>query len=324
VSTATPVPETRDLDGDDAWRTLRSCRKGELFKDAFIRLRVADGFSHARSLAYAAALVFVQAIIAIVGLASASGRGGFSSFVVRTLKAAVPGPGGDLLTQTVVQAHHAGVSHRYAGLAFGLLGTLVTGSTLLGQLERGLNRIYGVEQDRPTVQKYSLALLLTLTSGVLVIVSFALIAFGHTIGDSIHNAAVNHIWGDMRWPGAIVLAAVAMTLLFRWSPRRRQPALSWLAFGSVVATFLWLVVTAGLGVFFSASKSFGQTYGPLAGIVALLLWSLLSAVAVLYGGAVTAQLEAVRAGVREPQDQEKVDHSAPEGDERHRPAPARS
>jgi uncharacterized BrkB/YihY/UPF0761 family membrane protein len=70
-------------------------------------------------------------------------------------------------------------------------------------------------------------------------------------------------------------------------------------------------VTAVLGAFFALSKSFGQTYGPLAGVVALLLWSLFSSVAVLYGGAVAAQLEAVRAGVRAPQDQQKVEHSEP-------------
>jgi uncharacterized BrkB/YihY/UPF0761 family membrane protein len=46
-------------------------------------------------------------------------------------------------------------------------------------------------------------------------------------------------------------------------------------------------------------------------MVALLLWSLFSAIAVLFGGAVAAQLEAVRAGVREPQDQAKVEHSEP-------------
>jgi YihY family inner membrane protein len=189
---------------------------------------------------------------------------------------------------------------------------LVTGSTLLGQLERGLNRIYGVEQDRPTLQKYGLALALAVTSGVLVVAAFALLAFGQSIGDSIHNSTVNRAWGILRWPVAVVLATLAMTLLYKWSPRRRQPALSWLAFGSIVAAFLWLVATAGLGAFFSLSQSFGQTYGPLAGIVALLLWSLLSAIAVLYGGAVAAQLEAVRAGVREPQDQEKVEHSEPE------------
>jgi len=316
LSTATPVPETWNLGGDDAWRVLRATGRRRLLADAFMRLRVADGFSHARSLAYATSLVFVQAIIAVVGLASAAGNGGFSRVIVRTFTAVVPGPGGQLLTQAVTQAHRAGASHRYVGLIVGLVGTLVTGSTLLGQLERGLNRIYGVEQDRPTVQKYGLALTLTVTSGVLVIAAFALLALGQTIGDSIDNAALNRAWEIFRWPLAVVLATLAMTVLFRWSPRRRQPALSWLAFGAIIAAGLWLVVTAGLGLFFALSKSFGETYGPLAGVVALLLWSLLSAVAVLYGGAVTAQLEAVRDGVRKPQDQEKVEHSEPTSERR--------
>jgi uncharacterized BrkB/YihY/UPF0761 family membrane protein len=55
-------------------------------------------------------------------------------------------------------------------------------------------------------------------------------------------------------------------------------------------------------------------------MVALLLWSLLSAVAVLYGGAVGAQLEADRAGRQKPQDREKVEHAEPDGDSQRRPA----
>ncbi len=55
-------------------------------------------------------------------------------------------------------------------------------------------------------------------------------------------------------------------------------------------------------LFFSVSTSFGETYGPLAGIVALLLWALLSSVGLFFGAAVAAQLEAVRAGARAPQD----------------------
>jgi YihY family inner membrane protein len=324
LSTATPVPETWNLDGDDAWRVLRATGRRRLLADAFVRLRVADGFSHARSLAYATSLVFVQAIIAVVGLAGAAGNNGFSRVIVRTFTAAVPGPGGQLLTQAVTQAHRAGASHRYVGLIVGLAGTLITGSTLLGQLERGLNRIYGVEQDRPTLQKYGLALALTVTSGVLVVAAFALLALGQTIGDSIDNRALNRAWGISRWPVGVVLATLAMTVLFRWSPRRRQPALSWLAFGAIVAAGAWLIVTAALGVFFALSQSFGQTYGPLAGIVALLLWSLLSAVAVLYGGAVTAQLEAVRDGVRKPQDREKVEYSEPASERRSEAAPVGS
>jgi YihY family inner membrane protein len=320
VSTATPVPETWELTGDDARELLRSSGRRRILRDAFVRLRVADGFSHARSLAYATSLVFVQAIIALIGLAVALQNGSFSRVVVRTLQAAVPGPGGELLTDAVVQAHRAGIAHRYAGLVFGLVGALITGSTLFGQLERGLNRIYGVEQDRPTAHKYGLALGLAVTVGTLGLAAFAGLAFGQTIGTSLNNDTANRVWEVVRWPAAIVLTMLAITLLFRWAPRRRQPSLSWLAFGAAVATLGWLVVTAGFAVFFAASRSFGQTYGPLAGIVALLLWSLCSSVAVLFGGAVAAQLEAVRAGIRAPQDREKVEHSEPEAPP---PEPAR-
>ena len=59
-------------------------------------------------------------------------------------------------------------------------------------------------------------------------------------------------------------------------------------------------MTLVLGAFFSLSTSFGETYGALAGMVALLLWTLLSAIAIFYGAAVAAQLEAVRAGAESP------------------------
>ena len=123
------------------------------------------------------------------------------------------------------------------------------------------------------------------------------------------------VWAVVRWPLALVLMMAAMALLFRWSPRRHQPAWSWLAFGASVSVLLWSLVTLGLGLFFRASTSFGDTYGPLAGIVALLLWALLSAIALLFGGAVAAQLEAVRAGAPKPQDAEKVEHSEPDSAE---------
>jgi YihY family inner membrane protein len=314
VSTASSVPETWELTGDDARNTLHSCGRGQLVRDAFMRLRVADGFSHARSLAYTTSLVLVQAIIGVVGLASALGSRGTSSIIVRTLKAAVPGPGGALLTDAVTQAHDAGAAHRYLGLTFGLVGSIVTGATTMGQLERGFNRIYGIEQDRPSLRKYGLAALLAVTAGALGCVAFAALALGNSIGDSIDNEAANAVWAIARWPVALVLVTTAITLLLRYSPRRHQPSLSWLAFGAGVSALLWIACTLGLGLFFTASATFGKTYGPLAGVVALLIWALLSSISLLYGAAIAAQLEAVRAGVTDPQDDAKVEHSEPDAD----------
>ena len=81
-----------------------------------------------------------------------------------------------------------------------------------------------------------------------------------------------------------------------------------------VSVLLWCAVTIALGLFFNVSTSFGQTYGPLAGVVALLLWAFLSATALLFGAAIAAQLESVRAGEPEPQDQEKVEESEPDAE----------
>jgi uncharacterized BrkB/YihY/UPF0761 family membrane protein len=67
-----------------------------------------------------------------------------------------------------------------------------------------------------------------------------------------------------------------------------------------VSVLGWAVVTVALGLLLRASGSFGDTYGPLAGMVAVLLWALLSSIVVLFGAAVAAQLEATRAGVSAP------------------------
>jgi len=312
MSTATPVPETWQLTGDDARETLLHLGRRNLIRDAFQRLRSADGFSHARSLAFVAALVLVQAIIALVGLAAALGKTDASDLIVRSIKAAAPGPAGDLLTSAVSQAQQAGASGRYTALWLGLAGAIITGTTLMGQVERALNRLYGIEKDRPTVQKYGRALVLALTTGILSVCAFTALAFGRAVGQGLDDNAAADVWAVIRWPLALVLMMAAMALLFRWSPHRHQPAWSWLAFGASVSVLLWTLVTLGLGLFFRVSTSFGDTYGPLAGIVALLMWALLSAVAVLFGAAVAAQLEAVRAGAPEPQDAEKIAHSEPD------------
>jgi YihY family inner membrane protein len=312
MSTATPVPETWELTGDDARQLLLSTGRRHLLRDAFTRLRSADGFSHARSLAYCVSLVLVQAIIALVGLGTALGKTGTSEMIVRSLRAAVPGPAGEFLTSAVLQAQAAGATHQYAGLAFGLVGSVITGTTLMGQFERALNRLYGIEQDRPSVQKYGRACVLAITTGVLAVLAFVSLTFGKEIGDGFSDQTVANVWAVARWPLALALIMGATALLFRASPRRHQPAWSWLAFGATVSVLLWAAVTVGLGWCFRLSSSFGDTYGPLAGIVALLLWAFLSSVAVLYGAAVAAQLEAVRAGAPAPKDMEKVAHSEPD------------
>jgi YihY family inner membrane protein len=302
MSTAAAVPETWELSGDDAWESLATTGRLRLTTDAFRRFRAADGTSHARSMAFLSLIIVIQGVIVVLGLASAIGQGNLTDLIVRTLQSAAPGPAGKLLTQAVDQAHQAGASNRSTALILGLVAVLISGTILMGQLERGMNRIYGIEQDRPVISKYAHAFVLTITAGMLIAAAFIALGVGHSVAASLGSRTSVQIWDVIRWPVGLVLAIVAMALLYRWAPRRHQPAWSWLGFGSFVAVGLWTLSTIGLSVFFRFSSSFGQTYGPLAGIIALGIWAFLASVSLLYGGAVAAQLEAVRAGAPAPRD----------------------
>lgn len=306
MSTATRVPETWELTGDDAKTALLETGRVRLVADALIRFRYADGFTHARALAFSISLVLVQGLIALVGFATAFGSLEVSRVIVDTIQDAMPGLAGELLTDAVRQAREVGAHNRFLPLTLGLIGTIVTGTTAMGQMERAANRIYGIERDRPSLQKYTRAFLLAMSVGVLFVVAFVLLAFGRDIGredDFVHT-----VWIVVRWPVALALAGLALSGILQYAPRRRQPNLSWLAFGGGIGVALWTVVTIVFGVVFSASSSFGDTYGPLAGIVALQLWSFFSAIAVLVGVAAAAQLEAVRAGLTEPAKPDPEEH----------------
>jgi YihY family inner membrane protein len=311
MSTANQVPETWGLGGDDARQTLQRTGRWALIRDAFKRFRYADGFSHARSMAYATTLVFLESIIAFVGLASVLGSGGLSRLIVKTLQKIVPGPAGAILTDAVQQAHKARSSHHYVALIVGLVAALITGTTLMGQIERGMNRVYGIEQDRPTGKKYGRAFVLTISAGILLVAAFAALALGRDISSSLSSHSASTAWNVVRWPLALGLLIAAIALLFKRSPRRHQPGWSWLAFGAIVSVTLLAIVTLALDVMFQISSTFGETYGPLAGIVALMLWALLASISLLFGGAIGAQLEAVRGSRPAPQSAQKVSVSEP-------------
>jgi uncharacterized BrkB/YihY/UPF0761 family membrane protein len=97
-----------------------------------------------------------------------------------------------------------------------------------------------------------------------------------------------------------VIAALVtgtLALLFKASPWRRQPEAPWLVLGATFSAVLWLALTGILALTVTGTTSLGATYGPVAGTIAVLLWTLFSALAILFGLALAAQLEAVRAGV---------------------------
>jgi YihY family inner membrane protein len=289
MSTAAAVPETRGLEGDHAVETLRDVGVVQLAKDSFLRFRRADAFSHSRALAFQLVLTLLPALIAVVGFALVLDQESFSRVLESTFKDLAPGPAGEVLTQTIRSSSGSGG----LALVLGLGIAIVSGATAMGQIERGANRIYGVERDRPSVAKYTRATLLALSAGVSMLCALVLVVAGSelrgALTDNGWSDALGTLWSIARWPIGAILVVAAAALLFERSPNRAQPEPSWLAFGSGLSVLMWFAFTGILAGYLELSREFGETYGPLAGFIGLMLWALLTALALFAGLAVRAE-----------------------------------
>ncbi|MFC4118441.1 YihY/virulence factor BrkB family protein [Nonomuraea zeae] len=301
------VPQTRAMSGDelsadDAWETLRKYGGWRFARDSLIRFRYGDGMSHARALAFQLCLAIIPGAIALVGLSAVTHQEELGRVLELTLSGLVPGGGAETVTQAL---GGRGSTRDELALWLGLGTTLAALATAMAQFERGANRIYGVERDRPFHRKYARAAVLALTAGVFMITGFTILVGGGELGDALAKvydwgAGARRAFGIARWPLGFLLALTSTVTLFRASPRRRQPGHTWLAVGALVSLGLWTLFTLALALYTEYNGTFGHTYGPLTAAMALLLWSFLSSIALFLGMAFAAQLEACRAGCGEP------------------------
>jgi YihY family inner membrane protein len=228
--------------------------------------------------------------------------GELRQLLTQTVDRLAPGPAGQIFTQAISQGAKSAARGGLWALLLGAVAALASATVAMGQIERGANRLYGVEQDRPTADKYWNGFKLACTAGVLTVAAFLLIVGGTDVARAAGlSGVVKTLWTLARWPLSIAFVIVAFALLFRAAPRRHQPSWSWLAVGSGMSVLLWFIFTGLLALYLDASSgTFGRTYGPLTGIIAILIWSFLTSLAIYLGLAFAAQLEAVRAGVPAP------------------------
>jgi YihY family inner membrane protein len=309
MTTARTVPVTTEMDGDeldaeDAWHIARRVGLGHLVVDSFVRFRYGDGFTNSRALALQTCLAVVPFLLALSGLAADLDAERPVRVVASVIQAVSPGAGNrDALAGAV-----SGDSSEEAGelaLVIGLVVAVVSMTAAMGQVERGLNRIYGIRRDRAAAAKYGRAFVLTGVLAAPLGVAFLLLIGGGAFADAMADeygwsSRAVQVWNVARWPAGLALLVFVIAVLLNHAPRRRQPTLSWLALGAGTGVVLAGSATVGFAIYVRFAESFGEIYGSLAGIFGLLLWSLVSAMALFYGAAVCAQLEACRAGDPRP------------------------
>ena len=268
-----------------AWQTVRPQGGSEFARSSVKRFWGADGTSHVRALAYQSMFVLLSGFIGLVGLASDFDLPRVRGIVEAMADRLSPGPSGRLLREAASQ----GASGGRSVMILGLLAAVLAGTLAMAQVERSANRLAGRSEDRPFGERYGVAFVLALSAGVLLAAGGLALAGGRAISEGLGwESAALTIWTVVRWPLGVAVTAVGVYLLFRTAPRERIGSPTALAVGTAAAVVLWFLFTVALGLYFSLSGN--SAYGPLLSVIALLLWSSLSSLALHLGVAVTAEL----------------------------------
>jgi membrane protein len=184
-------------------------------------------------------------------------------------------------------------------VGFGLIAALWSASGYIGALTRALNSIYDVKEGRPFWKLRPAQVAITLVGVLLISLTLVSVVVSGPIAEAVGKAlgvgdtAVT-VWGLAKWPVILFVLMGMVAGLYYVAPNVRQPRFRWVSPGGVVAVLVWILASAGFGLYVSHFGSYGKTYGALGSVITLLVWMWISNLALLFGAELDAELERER------------------------------
>lgn len=252
----------------------------------------------ASALAYSAFFAVPATLLVVVGAFSLIADPSLIDEVTERLATVAPAEAVDLLEGSLVrldQQPSAGVVMTVVGFALALWATTGAMTTAM----TAVNRAHGRDDERGFVKRRLVALALVASLGAALLVLAVLLVLGPHIEGWIGRAleaetAVAWIWWSVQWPILVACLFGAFAVLYALSnagaPRRWRIVSP----GAGVAVVAWLAVSAAFSLYASHFGSYNKTWGSLSAAIVMLTWLWLSALALLYGAEVDAEVERSR------------------------------
>jgi membrane protein len=295
AGTAEAAPEEQRAD-EEATHLRPAVRK-----DGVLLVRAAKSFSHdhmtglAAALAYYSFLAIPAALLVAVGVFSLLAGPGAVSTVVGKLNGIVPAQAASLLRTSLENV----TRHRHTGIAVLAVGAVVALWSLTGAMQNlmwALNVAYHREESRGFVRRRFTAVAMiafallgfALAFGVLVLGPH----FSAWVGDAVGaRTPVQVAWYVAEWPLLVAGLLFVFAALEYLGPDVHHRRWRFFTAGSVLALVVWLAASGAFSFYASRFGSYNKTWGALAAVVVMLTWLWLSAVALLYGAEVNAEIE---------------------------------
>ena len=179
-------------------------------------------------------------------------------------------------------------------LFFGVAVALWSVSAVARTLTEAFNVAYQVSETRRWWKQLVLSLAFGPVLALVVIVSVALMLVGPQLVGSI-AALVDldelfvRLWGWLRFPVALLLLAVVLSVVYRFGPNAKQRFRSVVP-GAALTVVLWAISSVGFSFYLANFANYGVTYGSLGAAVGLLFYLYLCASVVLFGAELNAAI----------------------------------
>lgn len=246
----------------------------------------------AAGVAFFGFLALFPALIALVTLVGLVADAGQITQQVQSFTVALPQAAQQLISEQSAAITRSSGGALTVGLVVSLLVALWSASSGTSSLMTAVNVAYEEKETRGFLKLRAVALLLTLGTGVFLVLTLALIAIVPVVLHAVPLGPLGTVLAQVaRWTLLIVLIVVGLAVLYRVAPDRNSPKFRWVSVGSVVAALLWLLGTVGFSLYVNFFGNYNKTYGALAGVVVLLLWLFLTCYVVLLGAEINAEAE---------------------------------
>lgn len=180
------------------------------------------------------------------------------------------------------------------GLTFlgGLVVSLWSANAAMKSLFDTLNIVYGEQEKRGFFKLNAVSLSFTAAGIVFVLSALAAVVALPVALKYLHLSNLSDlIIRVARWPAMFIALALAISCIYRFGPSRAAPRWQWITWGGSAATLLWLAAS-GLFSWYAASfGTFNETYGSLGAVIGFMTWLWISAIVILLGAELNAEME---------------------------------
>src|ERR1700733_9423654 len=178
------------------------------------------------------------------------------------------------------------------GFVTGLAVALWSANAGMKGIIDALNVVYDEKEKRSFVKLNLLSLLFTLVAIFSLIIALAAVVIAPIVFSAVGLSSLPGLAiAALRWPLLLVLAATALAAIYRYGPSRTEARWQWLSVGSVAAAVAWLIGSVLFSWYISHFGAYNATYGSLGAAVGMMMWMWISAIVILLGGELNAEIE---------------------------------